>query len=99
MQCPHLYRKRLVDILVGDAQAIRLHFFDMRRPHVDEGHVYACPRHMGAGIAADRPDPDYRDPFAHLSSPGASIARPPQGWFGPDRSASPRPRTIEVSAG
>jgi hypothetical protein len=50
---------------MGDAQAVPLHLVDMRRPHVDKGHVLAGPRHMRSGVTAHRTRPDNCDPFAH----------------------------------
>jgi hypothetical protein len=57
VQCPHLDRERVVAVVVSDVQAVFVHFFDMRGPHVDEGHVFAGPRHMRPGIAAQAPTP------------------------------------------
>jgi hypothetical protein len=69
MQCPQLDRERLLAIVMRDAQAVLFHFFDMRRPHVDKGHVLACPHHVRAGIAADRSDPNDRDSLTLHCSP------------------------------
>jgi hypothetical protein len=90
MQCPHLDRERLLALVVSDAQAILYHFFDMRRPHVDKGHVLACARHMRPGIAADRSDTDNSDLLSHLGSPGS---------IGSDPSAVPRRGTIGTDIG
>jgi hypothetical protein len=69
MQRPNLDRERLLALVVRDAQAVLLHCLDMRRPHIDEGHILAGPHHMPSGITADRSDPDDRDSLLHRCSP------------------------------
>ena len=69
MHRPHLDRERLLARVMRDAQAVLLHFIDVRRPHVDEGHVLAGPHHMRPGITAHRSDPDHRYSLPHHPSP------------------------------
>jgi len=92
MQGPHLDREWRLALVMGDAQAVLLHLLDMRRPHVDQGHILAGAGHVGSGVAADRSDPDHRDPLAHHSSP--EIA---SGPCGPAR-ADPNARSDTVRA-
>jgi hypothetical protein len=69
MQCPQLDRERLLALVMRDAQAVLLHFIDMRRPQVDERHLLAGPHHVRPGVTADRSDPDDRDSLTHHCSP------------------------------
>jgi hypothetical protein len=72
VQGTNLDGERLLALMVGDQQAFPFHLIDMGGPHVDQGHVFAGTRHMGRGIAADRPHSDHRDFLAHELSPGIS---------------------------
>jgi hypothetical protein len=54
---------------VGHAQAVLAHVLDMRRPRIDERHVLAGPRHVGAGVAADRSRSDNHNLAAHFILP------------------------------
>ena len=58
MQRPHRNRELRHVHRVADAQPMLAHMLDMLGPRVDERHILARLRHVGAGIPPDRARPD-----------------------------------------
>ncbi len=60
MQRARLDRERLDVADMGDPQTVLADGFDVFRPRIDVGHVFAGLHHMRPGITADRPRADDR---------------------------------------